>query len=115
MQLSFWQLQAIRKTRVEKTQFLIVFIMKCRAVEIGFVKVLCISKCLLFSLCVQSEPESTRRICARMLTGFSGVCAKEIGGQRLAMVVQLVLGIIGTIVLLIILIRTRMGLQDRPV
>jgi hypothetical protein len=31
------------------------------------------------------------------------------------MVVQLVLGIIGTIVLLIILIRTRMGLQDRPV
>jgi hypothetical protein len=38
--------------------------MEGRTVEIGFVKVLCISKCLPFSLCTQSEPESSRRICA---------------------------------------------------
>ena len=60
---------------------------------------------------LRTQQGKQKRISARMLAGFPASAQKKLEVKDMA--VPLVLGIIGTIVLLIILIRTRMGLQDR--
>jgi len=63
--------------------------------------------------------QGEQKISARMLTGFSGVYAKEIGGQRRAMALDVaftIIGGIGAVGVLIALVRAtlRARLRDDP-